>query len=281
MELNDAGWYKEPRVLKGLQFLKHITATQKGYGETVFVDFGRTIELIDWRYLEADEYNPDPILLVAKGIGDDALVSNITEWEFVQYKPSAEWKAIHMDPSRTEAISIYAFEKIYKDEIRINLRPVLMQYRNTFWYVMSVVPLFTDDGLIWGIYLKDRKYDSMVKVTVNEKTTFGFSHLTNTFFFETIEPNVKTVTDLEEIKKELNKELKKGDVSEVIVAGVPMRLASVREIAKGVLFFIFQDSEKEKRYYYARSTTKLRIITDVTQDTIEYRLDHIKAMHID
>lgn len=277
MELNTTGWYKKPQVLKGLQFLKHITATQKGYGETVVVDFGRTIELIDWRYLEADIDNPDPVLFVARGIGDNVSVGDITEWEFVQYKPNAEWKAIHMDPRCTEPISIYTFEKTYKHEIRANLRPVYMQYRNTFWYVMSVVPLFTDDGLIWDIYLKDRKYDSMVKVTANEKTTFGFSHLTNTFFFNTIEPKVKTVIDLEEIKQEL----KKDDVSEVIVAGVPMRFAGVREIAKGVLFFIFQDLEKEKRYYYARSTTKLRIITDVTQDTVEYRLDHIKAMHID
>lgn len=277
MELNNAGWYKEPRVLKGLQFLKHITATQKGYGETIVVDFGRMTELIDWRYLEADEDNPDPILFVARGIGDDVSVGDITEWEFVQYKPNAGWKAIHMDPSCTEAINIYAFEKTYKEEIRVNLRPILMQYHNAFWYVMSIVPLFTDDSRIWDIYLKDQKYDSMVKVTVNEKTTFGFSHLTNTFFFETIEPDVKTFTDLENIKQEL----KKDDVSEVIVAGVPMRLTGVREIAKGMLFFVFQDSDKEKRYYYARSTTKLRIITDVTQDTVEYRLDHIKAMHID
>lgn len=60
-----------------------------------------------------------------------------------------------------------------------------------------------------------------------------------------------------------------------------MKLIRVQEIAKGVLFFVFQDEEKNKRYYYNRPAIKLRIVTDPTTGEQKYLLDHIKAMYID
>lgn len=276
MELNESGWYKEPRVMKGLQFLKHITETRK-CGNCTIVDFGRVIDVIDWRYLEADAENPDPIYFLGSEVGENIFVTDITEWEFVQYRPNTAWKAIYMGTDSTENISIYAFEKTYKEEIRVNLRPVLIQYRNTFWYIMNIVPMFVKDGMVWDIFLKDRKYDSMMKVTVADRQTFGYSALSKTYYFEASVPEVKQFTELEEIKNQL----KSDGVFEVIVAGVPMRLIRVQEIAKGILFFVFQDKEKEKRYYHANKGTKLRVITDVKEDTVEYCLDHVKAMHID
>lgn len=57
MELNESCWYKTPMVMKGLPFLRHITDTRK-CGNCMIVDFGRTIDIIDWRYLEADTENP-------------------------------------------------------------------------------------------------------------------------------------------------------------------------------------------------------------------------------
>lgn len=276
MELNESGWYKTPRVMKGLQFLRHITETRK-CGNCMIVDFGRVIDVIDWRYLEADAENPDPICFLGSEVGENIFVTDITEWEFVQYRPNTAWKAIHMDESNTEGINIYTFERTYKEEIRVNLKPVLIQYRNTFWYIMNIVPMFVKDGMVWDIFLKDRKYDSMVKVTVDDRQTFGYSALSKAYYFEASVPEVKQYTELEDIKQQL----KQDGVFEVIVAGVPMKLVRVQAVAKGVLFFVFQDKDKEKRYYHANKGTKLRVITDVKEDTVEYCLDHIKAMHID
>lgn len=276
MELNESGWYKTPRVMKGLPFLRHITDTRK-CGNCMIVDFGRVIDVIDWRHLEADTENPDPICFLGSEVGENIFVSDITEWEFVQYRPNTAWKAIHMDKSNTEGINIYTFERTYKEEIRVNLKPVLIQYRNTFWYIMNIVPMFVKDGMVWDIFLKDRKYDSMVKVTVDDRQTFGYSAMSKTYYFEASVPEVKQYTELEDIKQQL----KQDGVFEVIVAGVPMRLIRVQEIAKGILFFVFQDKDKEKRYYHANKGTKLRVITDVKEDTVEYCLDHIKTMHID
>lgn len=276
MELNESGWYKTPRVMKGLPFLRHITDTRK-CGNCMIVDFGRVIDVIDWRYLEADAENPDPICFLGSEVGENIFVTDITEWEFVQYRPNTAWKAIHMDKSNAEGINIYTFERTYKEEIRVNLKPVLIQYRNTFWYIMNIVPMFVKDGMVWDIFLKDRKYDSMVKVTVDDRQTFGYSTLSKTYYFEASVPEVKQYTELEDIKQQL----KQDGVFEVIVAGVPMKLVRVQEVAKGVLFFVLQDKDKEKRYYHANKGTKLRVITDVKEDTVEYCLDHVKAMHID
>lgn len=176
-------------------------------------------------------------------------------------------------------ISIYEFKDTYKESIRKHLKAVMIQYHNQFWYIMDVVPLFTDTGMVWDIYLKDRKYDSMEKVTVNENQTFGYSQLSKTFFFVEPEPETQTITDLEEIKQTLRADT----ILDVTVSGVPMKLIRVQEIAKGILFFVFQDEEKNKRYYYNRPAIKLRIVTDPNAEigTKKYLLDHIKAMHID
>lgn len=115
MELNESGWYKEPRVMKGLPFLRHITETRK-CGNCMIVDFGRVIDVIDWHYLEADAENPDPICFLGSEVGENIFVTDITEWEFVQYRPNTAWKAIHMDKSNTEGINIYTFERTYKED---------------------------------------------------------------------------------------------------------------------------------------------------------------------
>lgn len=85
------------------------------------------------------------------------------------------------------------------------------------------------------------------------------------------------IKDLEEIKQTLRADT----ILDVTVSGVPMKLIRVQEIAKGVLFFVFQDEEKNKRYYYNRPAIKLRIVTDSETGEQKYLLDHIKAMHID
>lgn len=114
----------------------------------------------------------------------------------------------------------------------------------------------------------------MTRLNFNRDQKFIFNPLSNSW---SLDDPTQEITDIEAIKKAL----KSDEVSEVVVSGVPMRLVRVQEIAKGVLFFVFQDEEKNKRYYYNRPAIKLRIVTDPTTGEQKYLLDHIKAMHID
>ena len=114
----------------------------------------------------------------------------------------------------------------------------------------------------------------MTRIHFNRDQKFIFNPLSNSW---SLDDPTQEITDLEQIKKSL----KSDEVSEVIVSGVPMRLIRVQEIAKGVLFFVFLDTSEARRYYYARHTTKLRIVTNTENGNKEYLLDHIKAMHID
>lgn len=169
--------------------------------------------------------------------------------------------------------SVSDFEKLYISQTFRKMTPVIFLHEGRFWYVMGL-ELAASSEAEWFIYLKRQECDFMTRVSFTRDQKFRYNPLSNSW---SLEDPTREIKDLEEIKKAL----KSDEVSEVIVSGVPMRLIRVQEIAKGVLFFVFQDEEKNKRYYYAHSTTKLRIITEVSQDTVEYQLDHIKAMYID
>lgn len=114
----------------------------------------------------------------------------------------------------------------------------------------------------------------MTRLHFDRDQKFIFNPLSNSW---SLDDPTQEITDLEQIKKSLKSE----DVTEVVVSGVPMRLIRVQEIAKGVLFFVFLDKSEARRYYYARRTTKLRIVTNPDTLKKEYLLDHVKAMHID
>lgn len=173
----------------------------------------------------------------------------------------------------TTRIGISDFEELYLSKTFRNLTPVIFLHGGYFWHVMGLALAASEEGE-WFIYLKRQDRDFMIKLDFDRNQKFIFNPLSDSW---SLDNPTREITDLEQIKKAL----KSDEVSEVIVSGVPMRLVRVQEIAKGVLFFVFLDTSEARRYYYARRTTKLRIVTNVQNDIKEYLLDHIKAMHID
>ena len=199
------------------------------------------------------------------------LIEDITKFKFIQFRPNTEWVAIHM--GNTKRINLEQFEDIWISDTFRKLKPVIMLHQDRFWHVMGL-ELAGEEDSVWYIYLKRQDSDFMTRIHMPPTQKFIYNPLSNSW---SLDAPTEEITDLEEIKKSL----KSDEVSEVIVSGVPMRLVRVQGIAKGVLFFVFLDTAEKRRYYYARHTTKLRIVTNAESGRKEYLLDHIKAMHID
>lgn len=199
-------------------------------------------------------------------------MEHINDYEFIQFRPNTEWVVIHM--GSTKRFNLEQFDQLWLDQTFQKLHPVIVNHDGKFWHVMGLKLDVDADGSFWGLYLKRQDSDFMKEIRMPLTQKFIFNPLSNSWSLD--DPTVE-ITNLEVIKKAL----KSDEVSEVIVSGVPMRLVRVQEIAKGILFFVFLDTAEKRRYYYARRTTKLRIVTDSETGEKKYLLDHIKAMHID
>lgn len=177
---------------------------------------------------------------------------------------------------KTVRLGVNDFNEFRISETFRHLHPVIFLRNGYFWHVIGMEPTDAEmDGeKVWYLYLKRQDRDFMIRVDFASDQKFIFNPLSDSWSLDN--PTVE-ITDLEQIKKSL----KSDEVSEVIVSGVPMRLIRVQEIAKGVLFFVFLDTAEKRRYYYARHTTKLRIVENAESGRKEYLLDHVKAMHID
>ena len=173
----------------------------------------------------------------------------------------------------TKRFGISDFDELYINQTFRKMTPVIFLHEGRFWHVMGL-ELAASNEAEWFIYLKRQESDFMIRVPFARDQKFLYNPLSNSW---SLDDPTQEIKDLEEIKKAL----KSDEVSEVIVSGVPMRLIRVQEIAKGVLFFVFLDTAEKRRYYYARHTTKLRIVENRENGNREYLLDHIKAMHID
>lgn len=204
----------------------------------------------------------------------DILIEDLSQFKFIQFRPNTEWVAIHM--GSTKRINVGDFEELYLSETFRHLHPVIFLRAGYFWHVMGMETTDAEinGNKVWCLYLKRQDKDFMIRVDFTSDQKFIFNPLSDSW---SLDDPTQDITDLEEIKKAL----KSDEVSEVIVSGVPMRLVRVQEIAKGVLFFVFLDTSEARRYYYARRTTKLRIVTNAEKGCKEYLLDHVKAMHID
>lgn len=273
MELTDGGWYKTPRIIKGKDFLAHIHDTYAS-GNAMYVEFKASegeVRILEYRQLYEVDTENAVLFTINTYPQESILLKNIEEYEFIQYRPQQAWKAIHM--GNTKRIDLEQFEDIWISDTFRKLKPVIVLHQEKFWHVMGL-ELAGEEDSGWYIYLKRQDSDFMTRIQMPPAQKFIFNPLSNSW---SLDAPTEEIKDLEEIKKELKSE----DVSEVIVSGVPMRLVRVQEIAKGILFFVFLDTSESRRYYYARRTTKLRIVTN--QDTLrkEYLLDHVKAMHID
>lgn len=171
-------------------------------------------------------------------------------------------------------VNINDFFEVWNNTTFIKLTPVIFLHRSEFWYVMGLEFNSARDEGPWFIYLKRQDSDFMTRIAFDRDQKFIFNPLSNSW---SLDDPTQEIKDLEEIKQTLRADA----ILDVTVSGVPMKLIRVQEIAKGVLFFVFQDEEKNKRYYYNRPAIKLRIVTDSETGEQKYLLDHIKAMYID
>lgn len=274
MEVNAAGYYVIPRYLEWEEFLIH-TRDVLACGNKMLVQFSMKegpVQVTDFRKENGLDLD-NAWLFTVSGVGHThTLIEDITNFKFIQFRPNTEWVAIHM--GSTKRINLEQFDEIFISDTFRKLKPVIVLHQEKFWHVMGLELNSYDGESCWYIYLKRQDSDFMTRIQMPLTQKFIFNPLSNSWSLDT---PTEEITELEKIKVIL-----KGEpIREVVVSGVPMRLVRVQEIAKGVLFFVFQDEEKNKRYYYASRTTKLRIVTNPDTLRKEYLLDHVKAMHID
>lgn len=273
VELTSAGYYKIPRYMGWEEFLAHIEAVLD-CGNQMYIQFSSKegpVLVTDFRKENGLGLDNSWLFSISGTGYTHKLIEDITNFKFIQFRPNTEWVAIHM--GSTKRINVSDFEELYISQTFRKMTPVIFLHEGRFWHVMGL-ELAGSEEADWFIYLKRQDSDFMTRIAFDRDRKFIKNPLSDSW---SLDDPTQEITDLEGIKKALKSE----DVSEVVVSGVPMRLIRVQEIAKGVLFFVFQDEEKNKRYYYTRRTTKLRIVTDSETGETKYLLDHVKAMHID
>ena len=125
MELNTEGFYKKPRVLPGMRFLSQIAETRKcGNWMSVYFPHRGTIDVIDYRIDFNDPFD-DSVRFVTEWGKNDVWLSDISEWEFVQYRPNTQWTAIKIEteeeddmmPLVTETIPARTYFKMLLNSI--------------------------------------------------------------------------------------------------------------------------------------------------------------------
>lgn len=276
MELTQSGFYKTPRYMGCKEFLAHIKAVLD-CGNHMYIQFSSKegpVLVTDFRKENGLDLDNAWLFTVSGVEHTHTLIEDITNFKFIQFRPNTEWVAIHM--GSTKRINVSDFEELYLSETFRHLHPVIFLRAGYFWHVMGMEPADAEvnGNKAWYLYLKRQDKDFMIRVDFTSDQKFIFNPLSDSW---SLDDPTQEITDLEGIKKSL----KSDEASEVIVSGVPMRLVRVQEIAKGVLFFVFLDTAEKHRYYYARRTTKLRIVENAESGRKEYLLDHIKAMYID
>lgn len=273
MEINAAGYYVIPRCLEWEEFLIH-TRDVLACGNQMLVQFSMKegpILATDFRKENGLGLDNSWLFSVSSTGYTHKLIEDITNFKFIQFRPNTEWVAIHM--GNTKRIDLEQFEDIWISDTFRKLKPVIVLHQETSWHVMGL-ELGGEEDSGWYIYLKRQDSDFMTRIQMPPTQKFIFNPLSNSW---SLDAPTEEITDLQQIKVVL-----KGEpIREVVVSGVPMRLVRVQEIARGVLFFVFMDEDENKRYYYARRTTKLRVVTDPDTLRKQYLLDHVKAMHID
>lgn len=276
MEVNAAGYYVIPRYMGWKEFLAHTKAVLD-CGNHMYIQFSSKespVLVTDFRKENGLGLDNSWLFSISGAGYTHKLIEDITNFKFIQFRPNTEWVVIHM--GNTKRLGVNDFNELRISETFRHLHPVIFLRAGYFWHVMGMEPTDAEvnGNNVWYLYLKRQDRDFMIRVDFTSDQKFIFNPLSDSWSLDN--PTVE-ITDLEQIKKSL----KSDEVSEVIVSGVPMKLIRVQEIANGVLFFVFKDEEKNKRYYYNRPAIKLRIVTDSETGETKYLLDHIKAMHID
>lgn len=134
MELNDLGFYKKPRVLKGVNFLSQITETRKcGNRMPVYFPNRGTIDIIGWRYEPLMECDSNPVTFLTEWSKNDVYVQCIDDWEFVQYRPNTQWTAIKIEKEDDEMTPLVTETLPAKTYFKMLLNSI---YGNNYFCVM-------------------------------------------------------------------------------------------------------------------------------------------------
>lgn len=273
MEVNAAGYYVIPRYIGWEEFLIH-TRDVLACGNKMLVQFSMKegpVRVLYFNQVHDLGFDHAYLFQISDRPRGDILIEDLSQFKFIQFRPNTEWVAIHM--GSTKRIDLEQFEDIWISDTFRKLKPVIILHQEKFWHVMGL-ELAGEEDSGWYVYLKRQDSDFMTRIDMPPTQKFIYNPLSNSW---SLDAPTEEITELEKIKVIL-----KGEpIREVVVSGVPMKLVRVQEIARGVLFFVFMDKDEKKRYYYARRTTKLRIVTDPTTGEQKYLLDHVKAMHID
>lgn len=124
MELNTEGFYKKPRVLKGMDFLSHITETCKCENRMpVYFPHKGTIDVIDW-WLDMSDPFDDSVQFRTECGKNDVWVDDIEEWAFVQYRPNTQWSAIKLEKEEDGMGVLFADRYKAKDYFKLLLNAI-------------------------------------------------------------------------------------------------------------------------------------------------------------
>lgn len=273
VELTAAGYYKIPRYMGWEEFLAQTRAVLD-CGNHMYIQFSSKegpVLVTDFRKENGLGLDHSWLFSISGTGYTHKLIEDITNFKFIQFRPNAEWVAIHM--GSTKRINIGDFEELYISQTFRKMTPVIFLHEGRFWHVMGL-ELAGSEEADWFIYLKRQDSDFMTRISFNRDQKFIFNPLSNSW---SLDDPTEEITDHEKIKEVLRKE----GVWEVTVSGVPMKMIRVMNIAADILFFVFKDENDTHRYYYARRSTKLRIVTDSEKGDKKYLLDHVKAIHVD
>ena len=278
MELNAEGFYKKPRVISGMKFLSHITETRKcGNRMPVYFQTRGTIDVIDYRINFNDPFD-DSVRFVTEWGKNDIWLSDISEWEFVQYFPNTQWTAVKiekeeedmeplMNPEKT--LDAIDFQDFYIKETFDRLKEVVVLYKEKFHTVLGMRHNLAKPGN-YQLYLMRRLGSTIQKVDISSKQQFEYYKNDDAW---SIEPTEILYTEVSDIKPLLRADEAKW----VYVSGVKKKLKRVSEISDGLLHFVFANGDQIE-HFYSTKNTRLRVREG--KIATEYLLDHVKRMHV-
>lgn len=273
MELNTEGFYKKPRVLSGFKFLSHITETRKcGNRMPLYFPNRGVIDVIDY-WIDFNDPFDDSVRFLTEWGKNDVCLIDISEWEFVQYRPNTQWTAIKIKKeegsmSKTELAPI-DFQDFYIKNTFDHLNETAVLYDEQFYTVLGMRTNLAKPGN-YSLYLMRWAFDTIRKVEIAPNQRFIYQKNSNSWLVDPVEA---LYTDFVDVKDQLRAD----DVKKVIVAGVEKELKRVSEISSGLLHLVFAyDGELE--HFYSTKNTRLRVREG--KIATEYLLDHVKRMHV-
>ena len=161
------------------------------------------------------------------------------------------------------------FQDFYIKETFDNLKEVVVLYEEQFYTLIGMMQNLAKPGNYF-VYLKRWMYDCVLKVEVNSKQVFEYQKTSKSWL---IEPTEILYTKVDDIKEQLRAD----EAVWVYVSGVKKKLKRVSEISMGLLHFTFVNGSEIEHFY---STKEVRLRVRDGKLGTEYRLDHVKRMHV-